>query len=75
LVTAVLTVPSKSVRPSGRALATISALRLPPAPVQFSTTKVELVDSLRICAMMRATQSAVPPAAYGTTRRWAGSRG
>ena len=43
-MTAVPTVPSNSVVPSGGALATISALTLPPAPVLLSMTKVEAVE-------------------------------
>ena len=68
-VTAVPTVPSSRVKPSGGALATSSAPTLPPAPVLLSTTKVPPIDSVRSWATTRPRMSVVPPAANGTTTR------
>ena len=52
--------PSNRVWPSGCAWATMSALRLPPAPARFSTRNGRPICSERFCATTRATKSTEP---------------
>src|SRR6516225_9663164 len=62
-----LTVPTSSVWPSAGALATKPVPMLPPAPDLFSTTNGTPNFACRCCCRMRASKSADPPAANGTT--------
>src|SRR5918997_4473322 len=65
--------PSSSVWPSGRAFATSSAPRVPPAPARFSTTTGWPSTSAIRAAASRAWRSEEVPAAKGTTMRTGGS--
>src|SRR6516164_4185597 len=62
-----LTVPTSSVWPSAGALATKPVPMLPPAPDLLSTTNGTPNFACRCCCRMRASKSADPPAANGTT--------
>src|SRR6516162_3172736 len=62
-----LTVPTSSVWPSAGAFATKPVPMLPPAPDLFSTMHGTPNFVCRCCCRMRASKSADPPAANGTT--------
>src|SRR5215469_12065675 len=69
LTAALPTGTSASVYPSGAALATEATPMLPAAPGLFSTITGEDHRCARFSATTRASASAVPPAANGTTMR------
>ena len=58
-----------NVLPSGAALATMSAAKLPPAPGLFSTTTTRPSCCPKACAKVRAMVSVVPPAGAPTKIR------
>ncbi|MNC88225.1 hypothetical protein D3C83_40200 [compost metagenome] len=60
---------SRSVWPSGSALATISVAMMPPALGRLSMTTCWPSDTLIFCATARAVMSPTPPGPNGTRKR------